>query len=79
MINDGQFVRVAVIDHGHGVPRQLADSVFHPFVTTKRGGLGVGLAVSRTIIQAHGGALSYKPNPDGGSIFEFSLPIEQER
>ena len=77
-IHDSQAVRVAVIDHGHGVSRQLADSVFHPFVTTKRDGLGVGLAVSRTIVQAHGGTLSYRPNPDGGSIFEFSLPIEQE-
>lgn len=77
-VNDNQAVRVAVIDHGHGVSQQLADSIFHPFVTTKRAGLGVGLAVSRTIIRAHGGDLYYRPNPEGGSVFEFSLPIEQE-
>lgn len=75
---DHQSIRVVVIDHGHGVPPQLAGSVFHPFVTTKREGLGVGLAVSHTIIQAHGGELYYRPNPEGGSIFGFSLPIQQE-
>jgi len=75
---DNQTVRVVVIDHGHGVPPQLVGSIFHPFVTTKREGLGVGLAVSRTIVQAHGGELYYRPNPEGGSIFGFSLPIQQE-
>lgn len=77
-VDDSQAVRVAVVDRGHGVSQQLADSIFHPFVTTKPDGLGVGLAVSRTIIQAHGGDLYYKPNPEGGSTFGFSLPIEQE-
>jgi two-component system sensor kinase FixL len=77
-VNDSRSVRVTVVDHGHGVSQQLADSIFHPFVTTKREGLGVGLAVSRTIIQAHGGDLYYRPNPEGGSEFGFSLPIEQE-
>ncbi|MCY3730843.1 MAG: ATP-binding protein, partial [Rhodospirillaceae bacterium] len=57
---------------------QLASSIFHPFVTTKQEGLGVGLAVSRTIIQAHGGELHYAPNPAGGSVFGFSLPMGQE-
>jgi len=75
---DNASVRVVVVDHGHGVDAQLAGSIFHPFVTTKREGLGVGLAVSRTIIQGHGGKLEYRPNPEGGSIFGFSLPIEEE-
>ncbi len=77
-VDDSQAIRVSVVDHGHGVSRQLADSIFHPFVTTKREGLGVGLAVSRTIIRAHGGDLTYRPNPEGGSVFEFSLPVDQE-
>ncbi len=77
-VDDSEAVRVTVVDHGHGVSQQLADSIFHPFVTTKREGLGVGLAVSRTIIQAHGGDLYYRPNPEGGSVFGFTLPIEQE-
>jgi two-component system sensor kinase FixL len=68
-------VCLSVVDHGHGVPAELADSIFHPFVTTKRDGLGVGLAISKTIIQAHAGTISYRANPAGGAIFGFSLPI----
>ena len=46
-------VGVEVLDHGHGYPRELADEMFQPLVTTKPGGLGVGLAVSRRIVRAH--------------------------
>jgi C4-dicarboxylate-specific signal transduction histidine kinase len=67
-------VRIMVTDHGHGVPRQIGDNIFHPFVTTKRDGLGVGLAISRTIVQSYGGSLTYSDNPDGGSIFAVELP-----
>ncbi len=71
-------VRVTVTDHGHGVPRQLGDNIFHPFVTTKRDGLGVGLAISKTIVQSYDGSLSYSDNPRGGSIFSIELPADQE-
>lgn len=71
-------VQVSVLDHGHGVPPQLAESIFHPFVTTKREGLGVGLAISRTIIRAHDGELFCRRNPVGGAIFGFSLPIARK-
>jgi two-component system sensor kinase FixL len=67
-------VRIAVTDHGHGVSRQLGEHIFHPFVTTKREGLGVGLAISRTIVQAYGGTLTYRDNPEGGAIFVVELP-----
>lgn len=67
-------VRIVVTDHGHGVSPQLGDNIFHPFVTTKRDGLGVGLAISKTIIQAYGGSLSYSENPAGGTIFTVELP-----
>jgi two-component system sensor kinase FixL len=67
-------VRITVTDHGHGVPRELGDNIFHPFVTTKREGLGVGLAISRTIVQAYGGSLTYTDNPEGGAIFAVELP-----
>jgi C4-dicarboxylate-specific signal transduction histidine kinase len=70
-------VRITVTDHGHGVSPQLGDNIFHPFVTTKRDGLGVGLAISRTIVQSFGGALTYADNPEGGSIFTIDLPAEQ--
>jgi two-component system sensor kinase FixL len=71
-------VRITVTDHGHGVSRQLGDNIFHPFVTTKRDGLGVGLAISRTIIQSFDGSLSYEENPRGGAIFSIELPATEE-
>ncbi len=60
------------------MPRQLGDNIFHPFVTTKREGLGVGLAISRTIVQSYGGSLAYRDNPTGGAIFVVELPLPEE-
>jgi two-component system sensor kinase FixL len=71
-------VRINVADHGPGVPRQLGENIFHPFVTTKREGLGVGLAISRTIVQSYGGSLAYRDNPVGGAIFVVELPPPEE-
>jgi two-component system sensor kinase FixL len=70
-------VRIRVTDHGHGVSAQLGDNIFHPFVTTKRDGLGVGLAISKTIVHSYGGTLTYAENPAGGAIFEVELPADQ--
>lgn len=70
-------VQVSVLDHGPGVPPQLAASIFLPFVTTKRDGLGVGLAISRTIIRGHDGDLFCRRNPLGGAIFGFKLPADE--
>jgi two-component system sensor kinase FixL len=75
---DKGSVRITVTDHGHGVPRQLGDNIFHPFVTTKRDGLGVGLAISRTIVQSCGGSLTYADNPAGGAVFTIDLPPDKE-
>ncbi|NIW25655.1 MAG: PAS domain S-box protein [Gammaproteobacteria bacterium] len=72
-------IQVSVLDHGHGVPPQLEQSIFHPFVTTKRDGLGVGLAISRTIIRAHNGELFCRRNPIGGAVFGFNLPVADKR
>ena len=74
---DAGVVRITVTDHGHGVSPQLGDNIFHPFITTKRDGLGVGLAISRTIVQSYGGTLTYADNPAGGSIFTIELPAQQ--
>ena len=71
-------VRITVTDHGHGVSRQLGEHIFHPFVTTKRDGLGVGLAISKTIVQSYDGTLSYEDNPRGGAIFSIELPPDKE-
>ncbi|HEY8519138.1 MAG TPA: PAS domain S-box protein [Gammaproteobacteria bacterium] len=72
-------VRIAVADHGPGVEPTLGEDIFNPFVTTKQDGLGVGLAISRTIIQANGGRLTYSDNPEGGAVFAIELPpLEEE-
>lgn len=70
---DAQQVYIEVSDTGRGVDAGLAEHIFDSFVTGKEGGLGMGLSISRSIVEAHGGALRYVANPAGGSIFMFSL------
>jgi two-component system sensor kinase FixL len=67
-------IRVEVIDEGHGVPDDVRDSLFNAFFTTKDTGMGMGLAICRTIIQAHGGKLDFMNNDNGGATFYFTLP-----
>jgi PAS domain S-box-containing protein len=69
------LIEISVTDRGHGIlPDQLAQ-VFEPFFTTKRSGLGMGLAISRTIVEAHGGRLGLENNPSGGATARFTIPI----
>jgi two-component system sensor kinase FixL len=70
---DNETVQVAVSDTGAGIAPEIAEQLFQPFVTTKRQGMGVGLSISRTIIEAHGGRLWAEPNPGGGAIFRLTL------
>ena len=70
---DKETVEVSVIDTGCGIAPEMADHLFQPFVTTKRQGMGVGLSISRTIIESHGGRLWVEPNPEGGTIFRLTL------
>ncbi len=67
-------VLISVTDTGGGIPAEIEARLFQPFVTTKPYGMGIGLSVCRTIIEAHGGRLWFEPNPAGGSVFRFSLP-----
>jgi PAS domain S-box-containing protein len=68
-------VEISVGDRGHGVPDDVRDDLFQPFVTTKPQGLGVGLSMSRSIVEAHGGALWLSPEPPPGATFRFTLPL----
>src|SRR5215471_3678 len=73
------MVAISVADTGTGIAPDLAGQLFQPFVTTKPHGTGVGLSISRTIIEAHGGEIEARPNPAGGTIFRFTLPaVTQE-
>jgi two-component system sensor kinase FixL len=76
-LEDGR-AQMRVQDSGPGVPKKLIGSIFHPFVTTKREGIGVGLAISQTIVRAHQGELKHECNPDGGATFIVTLPAEDK-
>jgi two-component system sensor kinase FixL len=66
--------RVSVADSGGGITDDVLDKLFQPFMTTKPQGMGVGLSISRSIIEAHGGRIWAEANPRGGTIFRFTLP-----
>jgi two-component system sensor kinase FixL len=72
--DDGMIV-VAVADTGHGMAAEVTAQLFKPFVTTKSQGMGVGLSISRSIIDAHGGRIWAEPNPGGGTVFRFTLRL----
>jgi two-component system, LuxR family, sensor kinase FixL len=74
----GPYVRISVADSGSGIAPEVAEHLFQPFVTTKRQGMGVGLSISRTIVEAHGGRIWVEVNPAGGTIFHFTLPAVNE-
>jgi two-component system sensor kinase FixL len=68
------LVAISVADTGAGISPEISAQLFQPFITTKRQGMGVGLSISRTIIEAHGGSIAPRPNPGGGTVFCFTLP-----
>jgi two-component system, LuxR family, sensor kinase FixL len=74
----GGEVHIRVIDTGPGVSASVAEQLFKPFVSTKPGGMGIGLSISRAIAEAHGGKLTYAPNAEGGSVFTLILPVAQK-
>lgn len=72
---DEEMAVVSVADTGPGLDANVAEKLFQPFVTTKPHGMGVGLSISRTIIEAHGGRIWTEANPGGGAIFHFSVRL----
>ena len=72
------MVEIAVADTGPGVSEEIAAKLFQPFVTSKQKGMGVGLSISRTIVEAHGGKIWCESNAGGGATFRFTLPAARE-
>jgi two-component system sensor kinase FixL len=78
---DEETVEIAVSDSGPGLSQNVADRLFEPFVSTKRNGMGLGLSICRSIIEAHGGQLRSGTEPGGRTIFRFTVaavPAEGE-
>lgn len=71
----GASIIINVVDEGAGIPPEDRDQVFEPFYSTKRGGIGMGLAICKQVVAGHGGTLSFEPNEPAGSIFTIELPV----
>ncbi|MDZ5452553.1 sensor histidine kinase [Labrys sp. ZIDIC5] len=76
---DDREVTIAVTDTGPGLSPQAIEHVFDPFFTTKEDGMGIGLAISRSIVEAHGGSIEARAAMPHGSIFRFTLPLARAR
>ena len=70
----GGYQEVMVVDTGPGIPDGVLENLFKPFTTTKKSGMGIGLSISQSIIDAHGGRIWAEPNPGKGAVFRFVLP-----
>ena len=68
-------LELRVTDNGPGIAEEIADRLFHPFVTTKPKGMGIGLSMCKSIIDSHGGTIWVEKNPSGGASFAFTVPV----
>jgi two-component system CheB/CheR fusion protein len=75
-VEDG-MIRVDIADNGPGLSEEARARLFEPFKTSKSVGLGVGLSLSRSIIEAHYGQIWAEPNDGGGTVFRFTLPLAE--
>ena len=75
---DAKTIHVAAQDNGSGIEADKLERIFEPFYTTKPEGLGIGLSICCSLIEAHNGRLWAVSNPDGGATFAFTLPVERQ-
>lgn len=73
-LDDDGYIAIEVADTGPGISDEIADRLFQPFVTSKASGMGIGLSISRRIVESHGGEISVSRNENGGATFRFTLP-----
>ncbi|WP_400769138.1 PAS domain S-box protein [Methylosinus sporium] len=78
-LDESGMIRTDIVDTGAGLAEEMANELFEPFTSTKKHGLGVGLAVSRAIVEAHYGKLWAEQNPGGGARLSFTLPLADDR
>jgi two-component system sensor kinase FixL len=78
VVENEDEVMVVVEDTGPGISDEIADQLFQPFVTTKAGGMGIGLSICKRIVEAHGGDMTVSSNSAGGATFRFTVPIYKE-
>jgi PAS domain S-box-containing protein len=76
---DDQTAEIAIFDSGPGLAKSVANHLFEPFVSTKPNGMGLGLSICCSIVEAHGGRLKSEPNPGGGTVFRFTLAAAPTR
>lgn len=74
----GDQIKVSVSDQGTGFDKSIRDHIFEPFVSSKAEGMGMGLSISKSIVEAHDGVIGINDNPNGGSICWFTLPVVQK-
>jgi two-component system sensor kinase FixL len=74
-VRDDGYLELMVADSGPGIAEELRPRLFEPFLTTKPGGMGLGLSICKSIVEAHGGRIGYSPTQSGGAAFAFTLQV----